>query len=427
LSDLKADFFSTQFWNEVNAQTDNTMKRSTEFPTSPENWIMSGPHFFVGTSFNNCPRKVCNSNKAYDSIDLTSIPDNYIPRANYIPQCSRDEYLSRTPKVSWLENKEKEPRLITEYYRLINREMISPSSERSLITTIIPPKVAHINSGLSTAFKDTNILLDFFSLSLSVPLDYRVKSTGMGHANTALINQLPLLSKHKFRDALHVRAISLVAVTSAYKELWEISWKESYKKQAWSICLPLIKLDFFNNLDEKWSNSSSLRSDYERRQALVEIDTLTAMALGMNLKELISIYRVQFAVMRQYEADTWYDQTGRIIFTPSKGLVGVGLPRKKRPTEIKNGTSYGTMIDGNYDRAEEGIALGWEDVKDFKAGSTVSKSFMDDTLSDIPVERTIVYQAPFIKPNREEDYRVAWEFFSKTIESTESVTKEESC
>ena len=52
---------------------------------------------------------------------------------------------------------------------------------------------------------------------------------------------------------------------------------------------------------------------------------------------------------------------------------------------------------------------------------------MDDTLSDIPVERTIVYQAPFIKPNREEDYRVAWEFFSKTIESTESVTKEESC
>ena len=32
--------------------------------------------------------------------------------------------------------------------------------------------------------------------------------------------------------------------------------------------------------------------------------------------------------MRQYERDTWYDAHGRIVFTTSKGLVGVGLPRK---------------------------------------------------------------------------------------------------
>ena len=32
--------------------------------------------------------------------------------------------------------------------------------------------------------------------------------------------------------------------------------------------------------------------------------------------------------MRQYERDTWHDANGRIVFTASKGLVGVGLPRK---------------------------------------------------------------------------------------------------
>jgi hypothetical protein len=31
-----------------------------------------------------------------------------------------------------------------------------------------------------------------------------------------------------------------------------------------------------------------------------------------------------------------------------------------------------------------------------------------------PVRRTIEYQAPFVRPDREEDYRVAWAFFSKT-------------
>ena len=51
--------------------------------------------------------------------------------------------------------------------------------------------------------------------------------------------------------------------------------------------------------------------------------------------------------MRQYEADTWYDTNGRIVFTPSKGLPGVGLPRKA----VKGDTSYTLRIpDPDTDR-----------------------------------------------------------------------------
>ena len=36
---------------------------------------------------------------------------------------------------------------------------------------------------------------------------------------------------------------------------------------------------------------------------------------------------------------------------------------------------------------------------------------MDDTQPGGPIERTIVYEAPFFKPDREEDYAIAWTFF----------------
>ena len=39
------------------------------------------------------------------------------------------------------------------------------------------------------------------------------------------------------------------------------------------------------------------------------------------------IYNVQFPVLQQNEDDTWYDTTGNIVFTCSKGLTGVGLDR----------------------------------------------------------------------------------------------------
>ena len=113
--------------------------------------------------------------------------------------------------------------------------------------------------------------------------------------------------------------------------------------------------------------------------------------------------------MRQYEADTWYDQTGRIVFTPSKGLVGVGLPRKARKSDLDAGIRYGIETA---DHTEQGVALGWEDIKDLSKG-IVTKTFIDDTLPDGPVERTVEYRAPFIKPDREKDYAQAWHFFSE--------------
>jgi len=94
--------------------------------------------------------------------------------------------------------------------------------------------------------------------------------------------------------------------------------------------------------------------------------------------ELQTIYRIQFPVMRQYEADTWYDQRGRIVFTSSKGLPGVGFTRAE-----------------------------WNAIKDMPSG-TVTRQITDTTLPTGPVDRVIEYHAPYTRQNRETDYATVW-------------------
>ncbi|EAX1606005.1 hypothetical protein AB689_23110, partial [Salmonella enterica] len=416
LGDLSKHYYSTQLWNEVNAQNDGTMSRETQFPETSSELILSGPHFFVGNPLNKTPRAICEANSHYDCLDLLTLPDDYLPRTNYIPACDIQEYAKRTPRVTWTELGEDEPRKVTDYYRFVNREMIGPSSERTLISTIVPPGVSHINTCLGSAFSNTQILLDYFSMTLSLPLDYRVKSTGMGHANTSLINQLPVLTNDAYRTALHSRALCLVSLVSSYADLWQSCYTQEFNVQHWSRNLPQLPQDFFANLTPEWQRNCALRSDYSRRQALVEIDVLVAQALELTLEELLTIYRVQFPVMRQNEADTWYDQNGRIIFTPSKGLVGVGLPRTARKADLKNGFVFNVDSPDWTGGDCTDQAIGWDDVKHLQTG-TVSVTFDDYTRSDEGERRTVIWQAPFIKPDREDDYKVAWAFFAQDKES----------
>jgi len=396
LGDIKGEYFSTQHWNETGAQKDKTIERKTSFPTNPTEWILSGPHFFVGNPFYKTPRVECTLNSHYDVLDLTTLPDDYLPRTNYVPDCDPAEYRRRTPKFRWWDKNGEEKLVpVTDCYRLVNREMIGPSAERTFIPAIFPKRVGLINTCLSTCFRNTADLVSYYALSVSIPIDFRVKSTGMGHANTTLINQLPLLAKNSdLSSSLKLRAVTLTCLTSPYADLWQECWRDEFRNGRWAKSGPRLPDSFFANLTPAWNRDCALRSDYTRRQALVEIDVLAAMALDLTLEELKTIYRVQFPVMRQYEADTWYDQNGRITFTCSKGLPGIGFPRKATKTE----------------------PVGWEDIKDMQSG-TVSRTITDDTQPTGPFELTITYQAPFDRCNREKDYKEIWANFAKRFTS----------
>lgn len=406
LGDLHGQYYSLEMWHETNQQDDGTIRRETSFPKSVDNWVLSGPHFFVGSPFYKTPRRVCDSNKAYDPIDLTYIPDDYLPRTNYVPACSPDEYRARTPRVPWIEKGETEGRLVTEYYRLALRGMLSQSGERTLIATVLPKMCAHQHAVRSYSFSSSNTLGVVTSICISVIADFFCKTTGRSNLHQMIDSfSYPELDSHAEGQLLK-RIAGLVCVSSAYRELYT-DWIKEPASIRWSSNYNLTALSGNHHYSIKWCNGVFFKEDLTRRLALIEIDVLVAKGMGLELEELLTIYRVQFPVMRQYEAETYYDQNGRIVFTPSKGLTGVGLPRKARRADLKNDISYSIHTDS---REESNIALGWEDICDLDTGK-VCKTFMDDTLPDGPHKRTIEYLPPFFCPDREEDYRVAWAFF----------------
>lgn len=417
LGDLKDEYYSSQQWNEVNAQNDGTIRRETRFPEDAAEWVLSGPHFYVGSPYYKTPRAVCTEKGHYDALDLLTLPEDYLPRTNYVPACSPDEYHARTPRVSWVEPGEKEARRVTGYYRVIASRALSVSGERTLQGAIMPKRAAHIDGVFSVTLKDISMIPVAAALWSSLPMDFFVKSTGKSDLRNDLAKRLVIPNQTLTNTGLVVRALALCALTNLYAELWQSCWQTEFRQQQWSTSADIdhpgsrvLPQDFFNRLTPEWQRHCALRSDFARRQALLEIDVLVAQALGMTLDELLTIYRVQFPVMRQYEADTWYDQNGRIVFTPSKGLVGVGLPRRARSGDLAAGIRYAIDVPG---RAERDIALGWEDVKDLGAGGIVRKTFMDDTLPGGPRETTREYLAPFFRPDREDDYRRAWAFFAQ--------------
>ncbi len=292
---------------------------------------------------------------------------------------SPSEYRRRTSCVPWDDKK-----TVTEFYRLVCRRQLSQSGERTLIPAIAPTYSAHINTTISYSFKENGRLLDVASFCFSIVFDFFIKTTGKGDFYESTAQVLPLL---KASPIMKIRTLALNCLTTYYKELWEDCWQETYTQDTWTKPEdPRLNPNFFAQLTPHWQRNNALRTDYERRQALVEIDVLAAKALGLTLDELITIYRVQFPVMQQYERETYFDMNGRIIFTTSKGLTGVGLPRK-----------------GN---KAKGI-IGWEDVQGMETG-TVEVTVEDDTLPDGPTQRTIIYQAPFVKCDRVQDYRTAW-------------------
>lgn len=376
IGDLKEEVFPSIMWDETKSQREGTLEKRIHFPESTIDLIFSGPNEYVANPLYKCVRDPYRNSSDYDCIDLTIIPEDYRPRCLFGLKCSTSEYVNRVSTTNW-------GMKLVDTYRIVQRAMVGSNSERTLSSAIIPPRTAHIDGLYSLAIKDNISLIA--GLMASLPYDFYIKATGKTHARYDILSTLPLVNRKGICDDIKVRALRLNCITKDYASLWEKEIPNASIEFQWSKVDPRL-MDI--HLDSSWSRQVALRTDYERRQGLIELDVLSAMSLGMTLEQLITIYRIQFPVLQSYELDTWYDANGRIVFTNNRGLTSVGFPR-----------------------------LEWEnDIKGALVGQKFYRTISDDTMPVGPIERTIEYVAPFNRCDRELDYEIAWKFFEEKYE-----------
>lgn len=77
--------------------------------------------------------------------------------------------------------------------------------------------------------------------------------------------------------------------------------------------------------------------------------------------------------------------------------------------------SHDAPVDANHVRdTEQGTALGWGEPQHLTADDIVSKTYTNTIQSTDSIQCTIIYEAPFFKSYREEDYAIAWAVFELT-------------
>jgi hypothetical protein len=206
--------------------------------------------------------------------------------------------------------------------------MLAVTGERTLASRILPPGLPHDGVYLIAA---TTCCETFFAAAFGIPPRGLPRARqGMrppAACQAALAPPNPVRTpKVPTRSGLIARALRLNCLTTHYADLWNELWPQCADAPGWTLDDP--RLSPWPAKDAKWSREVALRNPFERRWALVEIDALAALELGLTLDELTTIYRTQFPVLRDYENNTYYDAHGRIAFTTNRGLPGVGLDRK---------------------------------------------------------------------------------------------------
>lgn len=363
-------YFSTDCWNETNATDDEIIKEITLFPKFEDfSLIYSGPHFYVSNPIYQTPTQVSEEKGDFDIVHISSIDENFLPRTKFKPLIDLCNY-GNEEWQNWFKS-----------YKLAFSEMLNVTMERTLQPCILLPNTTHLGTVRSVTFNSEKQLLELCALSSSIILDFFTKTKGRGHLKPQDLKDLIIGVSTEHSNVLLPRCLLLNCVNKYYAELWNRNFENTYNENSWSKNDPRLK--HFNTLTREWQWATPLRNWYERRQALVEIDVITAMALGLTLEELVLIYNVQFPVLQQNEDDTWYDTTGNIVFTCSKGLTGVGVDRSD-----------------------------WEKIRDMKAGETYEHTI---TKSELYYGKKVIYHAPFDKCDRVEDYKTAWAHFEKVF------------
>jgi hypothetical protein len=189
---------------------------------------------------------------------------------------------------------------------------------------------------------------------------------------------------------LLLRTLRLNCLTRDYEDLWNALAPLTVADDAWTPAFadwPRITLP-----TGEWTRDTPLRSDFERRAALVETDALGAIMLGLTAEQLCLIYRVQFGVLRKYENDMWFDNAGHQI---AKDHHAYGVHQEK--------TDFPTLMDYVASMEDAGLDAQRDQPADAIRSDARFSAFLEH------------YEAPFVKADREREMTLAHREFTRRL------------
>ncbi|MFM9591212.1 class I SAM-dependent DNA methyltransferase [Streptomyces scabiei] len=305
LSDF--DLLTSRAYHESEGRRDGLIKWETSSPREAREAILQGPHIGLANPAFKEPKIPCKTNRDWSSFDLTKIPADLIPRVNY--RRATDWQTFRSAQTPWLNKR------YTDFYRLTWRRMIAFDTERSLYAALLPPGPAHVDSLNTIATNDARVTALNAGFWAAMPIDYLLRITGRSDLRVAEAKNMPAAtSDHPLAHPLLLRTLRLNSVTNAYANMWEDlfhrAWPrcEDWAYEAWVNIKPLAR-----HLKPHWHYDTPLRTEHERRAALVELDAIVSVWLGITADQLIAIYKSRYPILSDYEAEMYFDANGRKV------------------------------------------------------------------------------------------------------------------
>ncbi|MFG3141841.1 Eco57I restriction-modification methylase domain-containing protein [Streptomyces sp. NPDC048211] len=317
--------------------------------------ILQGPLIHIATPLHKQPPEGgSKSMRDYEAWDHLNLAVDAVPRTNYRPAGSRARFVAAQDR--WVDHsrlaqlqsdpaavaaaegevKADDPKLegddlgraavellraasirpYSEFYRVAWRVMIAANTERSLIAALLPRGPAHVDLINSMALQSNRATVLISGVLAALPSDYYLRVNNVGHLRIGEAVKFPAPTPgHPLEQALLLRTLRLNAQTNAYAPLWEELYDSTWQQDAWAAKgeWPDGTPPLTDGVERAWTRDTPLRAEFARRAALVEIDALVAVWLGISADELVAMYDARFPVLQQYEENMWFDAAGRRI------------------------------------------------------------------------------------------------------------------
>lgn len=330
--------------------------------------ILQGPHIQVATPFFKSPNPTMLHQQDWSAVDLEALPVDALPITSYKKVGDSSKLDAAFPRWS-----DYEGRSTREFYRVAWRSMAANTGERTLIAAIIPPGTGYVTQSIySLGIEDSQLgqLATAAGVLSSLLADFLVRMAPKSSIPSSAIGRIPFITSPEISRLINLRALRLNCATESYAPLWAKAFDPEYRADSWSIEGPLLGAVVLEDVSDDWDFRTPLRTAAQRRQALVEIDALVALGVGITADELSTIYRTQFPVMYGYDRNSYYYD-----------LLGRSVPNS--------------------------VLTVWR--------SKGERSTAEDRTATNASGNTYTYELPFVTLDREADMRQAYAHFEKIL------------